>query len=76
VGGQGPEAGAGVGGLVAISFSISGPPASFRALFGPELPTGRPGNLEHDLADLPDHLRPHVRAVSFTAPPDFGPGSP
>lgn len=65
-----------VGPLVAISFSISGSRASFRALFGPDLPTGREGSLELDLADLPADLRRHVRAVSFAAPPDFGPGSP
>jgi len=65
-----------VGPLVAISFTISGPSASFRDLFGPELPSGRRGSLELDLARLPDDLRRHVLAVSFAAPPDFGPGSP
>lgn len=65
-----------IGPFVGISFSISGPPHCFRSVFGPRLPSGRQDDLELDVGSVPPGLRRHLRAVSFTAPPDYGPLAP
>jgi len=65
-----------VGPLVGTSFSISAPARRFRQVFGPDQPTGRRDSLEFDTRALPPRLRGHLRAISFSEPPDFGPGAP
>lgn len=77
-----------VGDVVGISFSVSGPPELFAHVFGQrvDLRAGRAGriesaatesgSLEFDLGSLPPEVAEHVRAVTFTPPPDFGPGNP
>lgn len=65
-----------VGPFAGVSFSISGPVSSFRSVFGPDLPSGDHDRLELDAGSLPPALRPHVEAVSFSAPLEFGPGAP
>jgi len=56
---------------VGISFSITGPPALFRRLFGRSLDPKT--DRELSLSRLPPSLRSKLLAVTFTAPPDFGP---
>lgn len=70
------ERGFEVGPFVGTSFSISAPARQFRKAFGPDRPTGERESLEFDLGKLPARLRRHLRAVSYSEPPDFGPGSP
>lgn len=70
------ERGFDVGPFVGTSFSITGPASAFRGLFGDDLPTGDRGNLEFDVAALPARVRRLLRAISFSEPLDFGPGSP
>ncbi|MGI8984348.1 MAG: hypothetical protein ACR2HM_07425 [Acidimicrobiales bacterium] len=65
-----------VGPFVGTSFAISAPARAFRRTFGEHRPTGEHGSLELDVRALPARLRGHLRAVSFSEPPDFGPGSP
>ena len=77
-------AGFSVGPLVGISFSISGPLASFERTFderprvkdrgGVQEATTAAGH-ELRLDRLPPELQPFVGAVTFTPPPDFGPTS-
>ncbi len=69
-------AGFDVGPFAGISFSISGPVSRFRSVFGPALASGDRDRVELNAGSLPPALRPHVEAVSFSAPLDFGPGSP
>lgn len=64
-----------VGPFVGVSFSITAPARIFRRTFG-KGPTGRRGDLEFDMEPVPARLRRHLRAVSFSEPPDFGPGAP
>ena len=73
---------------VAISFSITGPRSLFEKLFGQKLEIersrgGEPrsvridsGSLEFDLSALPQNISRNLQAVTFTPPPDFGPGNP
>ena len=77
-----------VGDAVAISFSITGPRSLFEKLFGQKLEIersrgGEPrsvrldsGSLEFNLSVLPKSISQNLRAVTFTPPPDFGPGNP
>jgi hypothetical protein len=76
-----------VGGLVGIGFAITAVRSRFEAVFGVRLSlewagegrlrrvTTDAGQLELPLARLPDHVAEHLLAVTFTPPPDFGPGS-
>lgn len=73
---------------VAISFSITGPRSLFEKLFGQKLEIerrrgGEPGSvrlesgsLEFNLSALPQDISRNLQAVTFTPPPDFGPGNP
>jgi hypothetical protein len=72
--------------VVGISFSIVGPPEAFEQTFG-ERPERRVeggidtvrlrgGGLELELGRLPEQVRQHLQAVTFTPPPDFGPTNP
>ncbi len=65
-----------VGPFVGISFSITAPESTFRSVFDADLPTGARGDLEFDVGSLPADVRRHLQAVSFSEPPDFGPGAP
>jgi hypothetical protein len=69
---------------VGISFSITAPRSRFEATFDErleveggdrptEVHTERGLELPRDV--LPEDVRRHVRAVTFTPPPDFGPTS-
>jgi hypothetical protein len=79
-------AGFDVGDVVGTSFSIVGSRAEFERTFGerPERSVERGvdtvrlkgGGLELDLGRLPDPVRRHLQAVTFTPPPDFGPTNP
>jgi hypothetical protein len=81
------SAGFEVGDLVGISFPVTGPRSRFEAVFGVELRVGESasgavtrattadGDLELPLDRLPDEIAGPVTAVTFTPPPDFGPGS-
>jgi hypothetical protein len=74
--------------VVAISFSITGHRSLFEKLFGQKLEIelrrgGEPrsvrldsGALEFDLSALPQNISRKLQAVTFTPPPDFGPGNP
>jgi hypothetical protein len=71
---------------VGISFSITGPRPLFERLFGMGLEHRRrsgidtvqtpAGGLELPLDRLPPDVARFVQAVTFTPPPDFGPGNP
>jgi hypothetical protein len=74
--------------VVAISFSITGPRSLFEKLFSQKLEIerrrgGEPrsvridsGALEFNLSALPQNISRKLQAVTFTPPPDFGPGNP
>jgi hypothetical protein len=72
--------------VVGVSFSIIGPPASYERTFGerPERSVEggvdtvrlKGGGLELGLGRLPEPVRRHLQAVTFTPPPDFGPTNP
>jgi hypothetical protein len=72
--------------VAGISFSITGPQALFEERFGDRLERRRErgvesvrtenGRLELSLDRLPPEVARHVQAVTFTPPPDFGPGNP
>jgi hypothetical protein len=72
--------------LVGISFSIVGSPSVFEQVFGerPERSVEkgidtvrtRAAGLELDLGQLPESVRRHLQAVTFTPPPAFGPTNP
>jgi hypothetical protein len=76
-----------VGELVGISFSVTARRSRFEEVFGTPLTVGEEtsgtitnvttihGELELPLERLPADVRRDVTAVTFTAPPDFGPGS-
>lgn len=76
-----------VGDLVGISFSVTGPRSRFEEVFGVNLTVGEEtsgtvthattehGELELPLDQLPAEVTRQVTAVTFTAPPDFGPGN-
>jgi hypothetical protein len=73
-----------VGQAVGGTFAITGPAALFERVFGLALrPDGRGGVVVGDTAtyEIPaDHIPPSLRGdvaiVTFTPPPDFGPGRP
>lgn len=81
------RAGFDVGELIGTSFSITGPRSRFEDTFDIALTidtddagtvayaTTDAGHLELPLSSLPSNLVRHVTAVTFTEPPDFGPGS-
>lgn len=81
------DAGFEVGELVAISFAITAPRTRFETVFGVHVDVeqdaggqvvdARPDGAgwELPLSQLPGHVTEHLRAVTFTPPPDFGPGS-
>jgi len=69
---------------IGISLSVTAPRSRFEALFGERLEVedgDRPTEVhtargvELDAAALPENVRRHIRAVTFTPPPDFGPTS-
>ena len=67
--------------VVASSFSITGPRSLFLRCLGPsEAPDsalrGAREGLALPLGSLPGPVADAVRAVTFTPPPDFGPGNP
>jgi len=70
-----------VGNTVGNSFSVSAPVRVFESVFEVRLRStkkggvGAGGTLELPLGSLPDALRSLLSAVTFTAPPDFGPTS-
>jgi hypothetical protein len=80
------EAGFEVSEVGGISFSITGPRSLFEERFGERLEPRREGGidsvrteggrLELPLHRLPSVVTGHVQAVTFTPPPDFGPGNP
>jgi hypothetical protein len=74
------------GPLVGNNFSITGPISLFERVFGAPLRrSGReqimrkgiqgPKAYELPLSKLPTTVRRHLAAVTFTPPPDFGPGN-
>jgi len=82
------EQGFEVSDVVAISFSITGSRSRFENLFGQKLNIERrrggelssvrleSGSLEFNLSALPRNISRNLQAVTFTPPPDFGPGNP
>ena len=68
-----------VGPMVGNSFSITGPPELFERYFRAKVAkrAGRrlPEDLEIPLGALPKDIAGDVAAVTFSPPPDFGPGS-
>jgi hypothetical protein len=72
--------------VAGISFSITGPQPLFEERFGERLERRREGGvesvrtekgrLELSLDRIPPEVAGHVQAVTFTPPPDFGPGNP
>jgi hypothetical protein len=80
------DAGFEVSELGGISFSITGHRSLFEERFGERLEPRREGGvdsvrteggrLELPLDRLPPEVAGHVQAVTFTPPPDFGPGNP
>ena len=75
-----------VGGVVGNSFSITAPVVTFERLFKMTLRSRAGGGVEAvnpgsvgsyglPRSVLPEDLAQHVEAVTFTPPPDFGPGS-
>jgi hypothetical protein len=76
------DAGFEVANAVGNSFSIVGPLSAFERAFG-ERPERdgegvrvAGGGVELDPGSLPEPMRRHVRAVTFTPPPEFGPTNP
>ncbi|MCC6617268.1 MAG: hypothetical protein IT320_27585 [Anaerolineae bacterium] len=80
------KAGFDVGHYVGISFDITAPPSTFRALFGLKVQVTDEGGYAFALPDgrtvtelparyLPDSLVSVVETVAFPPPPDFGPPS-
>ncbi len=74
-----------VGPLVANSMSITAPVETFDTVFGVQLHRGASGaiTLDSDAGEfelpkkgLPSSVASFVEAVTFTAPPDFGPTRP
>jgi hypothetical protein len=70
-----------VGALVGNSFSISAAPSRFEQHFHTKiLHTNQHASLEDGSLELPvsglaDEVKANVSAVSFSAPPDFGPNN-
>lgn len=75
------------GPLVGTSFAITAPRSRFETTFGVHLEVERgpddgvsrvttsEGEFELPVGSLPTAVARHVSAVTFTPPPDFGPGS-
>jgi hypothetical protein len=71
------SAGLETGPLIGTSFSISGPPGRFEALFGATAAAaGSEQAAELPLDGLPQELAASVEAVAVPGAPDFGPPSP
>jgi hypothetical protein len=80
------EAGFEVGNVVANSFSITAPAATFEKVFGARIrrdpqrgavtEAGQAGALELPLKKLEREVAGVIEAVTFSPPPDFGPGNP
>jgi hypothetical protein len=70
-----------VGHTVGHSFSITGPARLFESAFGTKLSEEGKGvkfaGDGYELAQkkIPAALRDHIAAITFTPPPDFGPGA-
>jgi hypothetical protein len=70
-----------VGALVGNSFSISAPAKKFEQHFQTKIlhtnqhASLEDGSLELPVAGLPDEMKVNIDAVSFSKPPDFGPGN-
>lgn len=70
-----------VGALVGNSFSITAPRKTFEQCFHAKIEYKnqhanlKDGSLELPVIDLPDEVQATVQAVSFSAPPDFGPNN-
>ncbi len=70
-----------VGALVGNSFSITATAKKFERQFHTKiLHTNQSASLEDSslelpIADLPDEVKATIDAVSFSKPPDFGPGN-
>jgi hypothetical protein len=70
-----------VGALVGNSFSISATPKKFEQHFHTKILRNNQfasledGSLELPIADLPAEVKATIDAVSFSAPPDFGPNN-
>lgn len=76
------EAGFEVGNVVANSFSITAPAATFEKVFGARIgrgaqrgtpEVGQAGALELPLKKLSREVAGVIEAVTFSPPPDFGP---
>ena len=70
-----------IGELVANSFSITASRKTFEQHFHAKIEVTeqhtalKGGNLELPISTLPKDVRSSITAVSFSAPPDFGPGN-
>jgi subtilase family serine protease len=70
-----------VGALVGNSFSITASRKKFeqhfhtKILHNNQFTSLEDGSLELPIADLPDEVKAIIDAVSFSTPPDFGPGN-
>ena len=70
-----------VGALVGNSFSISAAPKKFERQFHTKIlhtnqfASLEDGSLELPIAQLSDEVKATIDAVSFSKPPDFGPGN-
>jgi subtilase family serine protease len=70
-----------VGALVGNSFSITAPRKNFEQHFHTKILRNNQfaslenGSLELPIADLPAEVKTTINAVSFSKPPDFGPGN-
>jgi hypothetical protein len=70
-----------VGTLVGNSFSITASRKTFEQQFHAKIEyknqhaSLKDGSLELPVIDLPDEVQATVQAVSFSAPPDFGPSN-
>jgi hypothetical protein len=79
------EAGFEVGNVVANSFSITAPATTFEKVFGARIrrdpqrglakQTGQEGTLELPLKKLGREVAGVIETVTFSPPPDFGPGN-
>ncbi|MFE2213453.1 hypothetical protein ACFW93_16035 [Streptomyces canus] len=63
-----------VGDAVGISFALTGPRSLFDDTFGLSEGAPRPEALGVDA--LPLEVARHIREITFTAPPEFGPTNP
>jgi hypothetical protein len=68
------RAGLEIGPVVGSSFSITAPRSTFDRVFGTHLTDALPEELP--LGRLPATVRSTIEAITFSPPPDFGPGHP